>query len=235
MQGEKEGEDSPRKFNAGWKTGRQWLDFRKVTTTDHDSAGNSVMVTAMFCKWCEMAGFNHNDRGKPTVWTDAGGGCQRAKVESVKDHEVTQTHKEAANLQMNQSDMKEAVKTAILQDDHVLLNLTSIILSMAEKFCSECGAESAPAGQRLPAAGRDLAWAARTGSGPMWMCGDIFAAARRWRGRLLTTGRLSCRHPVVVCAGRGRGVAVAGRAVAWACSGRGAAICVRVSSSVNHL
>ena len=101
--------------------------------------------------------------------------------------------------------------------------------------CSECGAESAPAGQRLPAAGRDLAWAARTGSGPMWMCGDIFAAARRWRGRLLTTGRLSCRHPVVVCAGRGRGVAVAGRAVAWACSGRGAAICVRVSSSVNHL
>ena len=103
------------------------------------------------------------------------------------------------------------------------------------KFCSECGAESAPAGQRLPAAGRDLAWAARTGSGPMWMCGDIFAAARRWRGRLLTTGRLSCRHPVVVCAGRGRGVAVAGRAVAWACSGRGAAICVRVSSSVNHL
>ena len=105
----------------------------------------------------------------------------------------------------------------------------------SQKFCSECGAESAPAGQRLPAAGRDLAWAARTGSGPMWMCGDIFAAARRWRGRLLTTGRLSCRHPVVVCAGRGRGVAVAGRAVAWACSGRGAAICVRVSSSVNHL
>jgi len=66
------------------------------------------------------------------------------------------------------------------------------------KFCSECGAESAPAGQRLPAAGGDRAWAARTGSGPMWMCGDIFAAARLWRGRLLTTGRLSCRHPVVV-------------------------------------
>jgi len=66
------------------------------------------------------------------------------------------------------------------------------------KFCSECGAESAPAGQRLPAAGGDLAWAARTGSGPMWMCGDIFAASRLWRGRLLTTGRLSCRHPVVV-------------------------------------
>ena len=91
-----------------------------------------------------------------------------------------------------------------------------LVNNCLKKFCSECGAESAPAGQRLPAAGRDLAWAARTGSGPMWMCGDIFAAARRWRGRLLTTGRLSCLHPVVVCAGRGRGVAVAGRAVAWA-------------------
>jgi hypothetical protein len=33
---------------------------------------------------------------------------------------------------MNQSDMKEAVKTAILHHDHVLLNLTSIILSMAK-------------------------------------------------------------------------------------------------------
>jgi hypothetical protein len=36
------------------------------------------------------------------------GGYQRAKLESVKDHEGTPTHKEAANLQMNQSDMKEA-------------------------------------------------------------------------------------------------------------------------------
>ena len=49
------------------------------------------------------------------------GGCQRAKLQSVKDHEDTPTHKEAANLQMNQSDMKEAVKTAFLQHDHVLL------------------------------------------------------------------------------------------------------------------
>ena len=59
----------------------------------------------------------------------------------------------------------------------------------------------------------------------------IFAAALLWRGRLLTTGRLSCRHPVVVCAGRVGRVAVAGLSVAWACSGRGAAICVRVFSS----
>ena len=89
MQGGKAGEDSHRKFNAGWKTGRPWLDFRQVatTTTDLDSAGNSVLVTAMFCKWCEMAGFKHNNRGNPAVWTDTGGGCQRAKLESVKDHE----------------------------------------------------------------------------------------------------------------------------------------------------
>ena len=40
MQGGKSGEDSHRKFNAGWKTGRPWLDFRQVatTTTDLDSA-----------------------------------------------------------------------------------------------------------------------------------------------------------------------------------------------------
>ena len=64
------------------------------------------------------------------------GRCQRAKLQSVKDHEGTITHKAAANLQMNQSDMKEAVKTAILQHDHVLLNLTSIILSMANNHDS---------------------------------------------------------------------------------------------------
>jgi hypothetical protein len=73
----------------------------------------------MFCKWCEMAGFKHNNRGKPAVRTDAGWGCQRAKLESVKDHEGTSTHKEVANLQMNQSNMKEAVKTVILQHDHI--------------------------------------------------------------------------------------------------------------------
>jgi hypothetical protein len=31
MQGGKAGEDSRRKFKAGWKTGRPWLDFRKVS------------------------------------------------------------------------------------------------------------------------------------------------------------------------------------------------------------
>ena len=75
-------------------------------------------------------------RGKLTVWTDTDWRCQRTKLESVKDHEGTTTHKSEANLQMNQSDMKEAVKTAILQDDHVLLNLTSIILSMAKNHDS---------------------------------------------------------------------------------------------------
>ena len=48
MQGGKAGEDSHRKFNAGWKTGRPWLDFRKVTTTDHDSAGNSVLFSVKY-------------------------------------------------------------------------------------------------------------------------------------------------------------------------------------------
>jgi hypothetical protein len=86
------------------------------------------------------------------------------------------------------------------------------------------GTESAPARRWLPAAGGDRAWAARTGSWPMRMCGDIFAAARLWRGRLLTTGRLSCHDPIVVCTGRGVKVAVVGRSVARACSGRGAAI-----------
>jgi hypothetical protein len=83
-----------------------------------------------------MAGFKHNNRGKLTMWTGADGGCQRAKLESVKDHEGTSTHKEAANLQMNESYMKEAVKTVILQHDLVLLNLTSIILSMAKNHNS---------------------------------------------------------------------------------------------------
>jgi hypothetical protein len=59
MQGGKAGEDSHRKFNAGWKTGRPQC--------------SASGVTAMFCKWCEMAGFKHNNRGKPAVWTDGGG------------------------------------------------------------------------------------------------------------------------------------------------------------------
>jgi hypothetical protein len=36
MQGGKAGEDSHRKFNAGRKTGRPWLDFRQVATTTTD-------------------------------------------------------------------------------------------------------------------------------------------------------------------------------------------------------
>jgi hypothetical protein len=70
-----------------------------------------------------------------------------------------------------------------------------------KKSVPQLGAESSLAGQWLPAAGGDGSWEVRTDSGPMRMCGDIFAAARLWRGRLLTTGRLSSRHPVVVGAG----------------------------------
>ena len=85
-----------------------------------------------------MAGFERNGRGKQQVWTDSGWGCQRAKQQSLKDHQDTITHKEAANLQSNQINMKEAVKTAILQHNSVLLNLTSIILSMAKNHNSLC-------------------------------------------------------------------------------------------------
>jgi hypothetical protein len=70
-----------------------------------------------------------------------------------------------------------------------------------KNFVPQWGAESSFAGQWLPAAVGDGTWAVRTGSGPMRMCADIFAAARLWRGRLLTTGHLSPRHPVVVGAG----------------------------------
>ena len=72
--GGKGGEDSHCKFNAGWKTGRPWLDFRQVatTTTDLDSPGNSVIVTAMFCKWCEMDGFKHNNLNFVSVRTIKG-------------------------------------------------------------------------------------------------------------------------------------------------------------------
>ena len=50
------------------RVGRQVVSgFQKVTTTDHDSAGNSVLVTAMFCKWCEMADFKHINRGVPVL------------------------------------------------------------------------------------------------------------------------------------------------------------------------
>jgi hypothetical protein len=103
------------------------------------------------------------------------------------------------------------------------------------KFCSKCWAESALARLWLPTPGWDRTWAARTGSRPMWMYCDIFAASLLWRGCLLMTGRLSCSHPIAVCVGRGGKVNVAGQLVAWACSGRNAAICVRGFSSVSHL
>jgi hypothetical protein len=47
-----------------------------------------------------------------------------------------------------------------------------------EDSVPQWGDETSLAGQWLPAAGGDGAWAARTGSGPMLMRGDIFAASR---------------------------------------------------------
>jgi hypothetical protein len=63
------------------------------------------------------------------------------------------------------------------------------------------GAESSLAGQWLPTASGDGAWSVRTGSGQMRMFYDIFAASQLRRGRLLMTGCLSARHPVVMGAG----------------------------------
>jgi hypothetical protein len=97
------------------------------------------------------------------------------------------------------------------------------------------GAESSLAGQWLPAAVWDGAWLVRTGSRLMLMCCDIFAAARLWRGCLLTTGHLSSSHPVVVGAGDVLWGLYGGGAEAWAYSGSCDAICVRVFSSVSHL
>ncbi len=82
-----------------------------------------------------------------------------------------------------------------------------------------CAGTYPPIIQRGPPNDLRLAWEARTGSWLMWTCGDIFAAVRLWRGCLLTTGRLSCRHPIVVCAGRDWKVVVAGRSVTWRAPG----------------
>jgi hypothetical protein len=76
------------------------------------------------------------------------------------------------------------------------------------------------------AAGGGGAWAARTGSWPMRMRGDIFAAARRLRGLLLTTGR---RLPAQLTAARhrwrgrrgGGGGAASERVAAGVAPGRG--------------
>ena len=108
----------------------------------------------------------------------------------------------------------------------------------SQKFCSECGAESAPASRWVPAAGGDRAWAVRTGSGPMRMCGDIFCCSATVEGPF-ADDRTSVFPPSCCrgcgCGGRGVGVAEAGRASAWESSGRVTTIFVRVFNSVSHL
>ena len=120
-EGGEKGSDSHRKCIEGWKQGRLWLEFKEVEVADLESEGCVLRVQAMFCKWCEKAGYDLTQRGKKQVWTYAGGGCKRLKLDSIKEHEITALHKEAANLLSNQSAMKEAVKTAILQEDRVLM------------------------------------------------------------------------------------------------------------------
>ena len=88
LKGGKTGEDSHRQLNAGWKTGRPWLDFWKVTTTDLDSAGNSVLVTAMFCKFLRDGWLQAQQQGQ----TCSEDGRWRGVTEG---EEGTSTHKEA--------------------------------------------------------------------------------------------------------------------------------------------
>jgi hypothetical protein len=103
---------------------------------------------------------------------------------------------------------------------------------VAETIHSECMCEGGGHGGE----GDCRAIQVRTDSGPNWMCSDIFDVAQLWRGRLLMTGHLSSRHPVVVGAGHvvwGSGCR-AELAEAWACSGPGDAS-VWGFSSVSHL
>jgi hypothetical protein len=54
IKGGKTGDDSHSQFSEVWKTGRPWLDFLKVKTTDLDSEGNSVLVKFKFSCTCCM-------------------------------------------------------------------------------------------------------------------------------------------------------------------------------------
>ena len=108
----------------------------------------------------------------------------------------------------------------------------------AQRYCTSINRVNAPLGVRnsVPEWGADPgsrravaaaadgggAWAARTASGPVRIRGDIFAAARRWRGRALPTGNLASRAARRGRRGGGSGGAVAaGQGSAWASLGRG--------------
>jgi hypothetical protein len=111
--------------------------------------------------------------------------------------ERTQHHKEDGKRALEGVNDAPAAKEAKTST----LSTSEVVCLYVKNSVPQWGAESSLAGQWLPTAGGDGAWAARTGSGPMRMCGDIFTAERLWRGPLLTTGHLSSRHPVVVGAG----------------------------------
>ena len=86
---------------------------------------------------------------------------------------------------------------------------------MCENSVPVWGAESAFRRAVAAAADGGGAWAARTASGPVRMRGDIFAAARRWRGRALPTGNLASRAARRRGAGAVGGAAAAGQGAAW--------------------
>jgi hypothetical protein len=92
-----------------------------------------------------------------------------------------------------------------------------------ENSVTQWGAETSLAWQWLPAAGGDGAWAARTGSGPMLMRGDIFAASHGGGAGPVTDDRASAFPAFLLWLAGGVSweVAVAGRAAAGAGPGRG--------------
>jgi len=116
-------------------------------------------------------------------------------------HSLCNSNVKANEIDSIKTKLQERTSSSIvsyLQLALIKMKKTSVNVSNFSKILFRNGELNISlAGQWLPATGGDGVWAVRTGSGSMRMCGDIFAAARLWRGRLLTTGHLSSRHPVV--------------------------------------
>ena len=74
--------EKKRRFNTSWREGREWLKY------DADEG-------TMFCVWCRR--FRRSDVRNQFV-----SGCASMKLESIKKHEQSQTHRDAAGAQRAQ-------------------------------------------------------------------------------------------------------------------------------------
>ena len=74
-----------------------------------------MLVTAMFCKWCEMAAFEHNDRGKASVWTDAS--CYCCAIQGFHEEEALK-----ASLGQRPKRAKSSDKSELSGLENVLFN-----------------------------------------------------------------------------------------------------------------